>query len=150
MLRALEVFTGSALLILSSPVWMFVVRVLVYCVCCLSHSGFCTTHPTPQFSRYLGLQYSYCSYSQHAQCLGHHILEYCNTPRTSSIQSIEPRNAASTASLRKKISNTMHTNMYHAAASCTDTTTYSSINSTLWGTAVYCIPTGEILRVLIV
>ena len=131
MLRALEVFTGSALLILSSPVWMFVVRVLVYCVCCLSHSGFCTTHPTPQFSRYLGLQYSYCSYSQHAQCLGHHILEYCNTPRTSSIQSIEPRNAASTASLRKK--NIEHHAYEHVPCSSImhRHNHLSSINSTL-------------------
>ena len=73
-----------------------VLRVLLVALGVLYYSSY------SQYSRYLGLQYSYCSYSQHAQCLGHHILEYCNTPRTSSIQSIEPRNAASTASLRKK------------------------------------------------
>ena len=38
---------------------------------------------------------------------------------------------------RQKVSNTIHTNiLYHAAASCTDTPTYSSIDSSIWSTAV--------------
>ena len=42
---------------------------------------------------------------------------------------------------QKKVSNTIHTNiLYHAAASCTDTPTYSSINSSIWSTAVVLLP----------
>ena len=92
-----------------------------------------------QHSQYLDLQYWYCSYSQHAQYLGHHILEYCDTLSTSSIQSIEPRNTSGTGCLRKKVSNTIHTNLYHEEASCTDIPTYSSINSSIWSTRIVVV-----------
>ena len=36
----------------------------------------------------------------------------------------------------EKVSNAIHRNMYHAAASCTDTPTYSRINRSIWTTAV--------------
>ena len=54
------------------------------------------------YSQHLGLQYSYCSYSQYVQYLGHHLREYCNTLSTRSTQCIEPRNAASTGRIEKK------------------------------------------------
>ena len=108
MLRALEISTGSTLLILLGTPTISDV--------CAAGTACCTRGSVlSQYSQYLRLHYSYCSYSQHAQYLGRHKLEYCNTLSTSSIQSIEPRNTASTGSLRKKVSNTIHTNMYHAA-----------------------------------
>ena len=122
-----RISTSSTLLIrwVFQPFRMIVERVLLVLevLYYLSYS---------QYSQCLGLQYSYCSYSQHVQSLGHHVLDHCDTLSTSSIQSLEPRNNSSTGSLRKSI----HTNMYHAAPSCTDTPTYSSITSSIWSTAV--------------
>ena len=109
MLRELEISAGSTLLVLlSTPTisdvctagtaWfrMFVLRVLLEVLDVLYYSSY------SKYSQYLGFQYSHCSYSQHAQYLGHHLREHCNTLSTSSIQSIDPRNTASTGSFRKK------------------------------------------------
>ena len=74
-----------------------------YCRYCLLYSGFCNAHHTPStHSQYLSLQYSYCSYSQYSQYFGHHVLEYCNTLSTSSIQSIEHRILPVQAASEKK------------------------------------------------
>ena len=67
MLRALEISTGSKMLVLLAlqPFRMVVLRVLlVLGVLCYSSSS--------QHSHFLGLQYSYSPYSQYAQYLGHH------------------------------------------------------------------------------
>ena len=64
------------------------------------------------YSQHLGLQYSYCSYSQYVQYLGHHLREYCNTLSTSSTQSIEPRNTVSTDRIGKKKYRTPHIRTY--------------------------------------
>ena len=137
MLRALEIYTGSMLLTLWAlqPFRMFVLREMPVLEA-LYYSSY------SEYSQDLGLQSSSCSYSRHAQYLGHHILEYCNTLSTSGTQNIGPRNTASTTGrIRKKVSNTMYTSiLYHAAALRTDTSTYSSIKSTIWSTAVVLPP----------
>ena len=127
MLRALGKSKGSTLLILSTPTNSDV---------CTAGTACCTRGSVPsQYSQCSDLQYSYCSYSQHAQYLGHHVLEYCittnpkyRTPQYCQHRQPQKKRIEHHSYEHVRCSSIMHRHTYLP--------TYSIINGSIWSPAV--------------
>ena len=133
MLRALEISTGSTLLILLSTL-----TILDVCTagtaCCTRGSVLLIILPVlavfgPSVLALLILPARAVFRTPHTR-----VLQYTQHQQYPEYRNPQYRQHRQP---QKKVSNTIHTNMYHAAAAaCTVTPTHSSTNSSIWSTAV--------------